>query len=105
MPRARPFAFVKGAIGLIAVVALWDQLRRPAGQHTWHGRVAGVPYDFRPPTLERAKAKLWDRSNPSLLAPHLWGIGWTVNLYRLAHPLEEPAKPPVRAPRIPRLFR
>jgi hypothetical protein len=60
------------------------ELRKPAEQRTWHGRVAGVvPYDLRPPTLARFRAALWDPTNPSLLAPHAFGVGWTVNQARV----------------------
>lgn len=74
--------------GAAVVAALADQLRRPAAERTWHGRVAGVPYDFRRPTLARLRATFWNPDNPSLLAPHVFGVGWSVNLYRLAHPKE-----------------
>jgi hypothetical protein len=77
-------------LGLVAIAAVKDQLGRPAESRTWHGRIAGVPYDFRPPSMERARAKVWDETNPSLLAPTLFGIGWSINLYRLAHPLSGP---------------
>lgn len=73
-------------IGAAVVAALADQLRRPAAERTWHGRVAGVPYDFRRPTLARLRATFWNPDNPSLLAPHAFGVGWSVNLYRLTHP-------------------
>lgn len=73
-------------VGAAVVAALADQLRRPAGERTWHGRVAGIPYDFRPPTVARLRDTFWNPDNPSLLAPHAFGVGWSVNLYRLAHP-------------------
>jgi hypothetical protein len=71
----------------LTAAAAADQFRRPPEQRTWTGRVAGVPYDFRPPTVERALAKVWDPENPSLIAPTVWGVGWTINFYRLVHPL------------------
>jgi hypothetical protein len=33
-----------------------------------------------PPTLARFRAALWNPANPSLLALHPFGVGWTVNL-------------------------
>jgi hypothetical protein len=70
----------------VALAAAQEQLSRPPNERTWYGRIAGVPYDFRIPTAESIRAKVWDKNNPSLLAPTLFGVGWSINLYRLAHP-------------------
>lgn len=80
--------FLLAAVAAIAGTAFVEQLRLAPPERTWHGRIAGVPYDFRKPTAERSLAKLWNPDNPSICAPTLWGVGWTVNLYRLAHPLQ-----------------
>ena len=72
----------------ISAIAAVDQLRRPVNERTWHGRVAGVPYDFRAPTVDGIIEKIWNPENPSIWAPTIWGVGWSFNLYRLAHPLE-----------------
>lgn len=72
----------------LTAAAVYDQARRPPNERTWHGRVAGVPYDFRRPTLDEALEKLWNPDNPSICAPTLFGVGWSINLYRLAHPFE-----------------
>ena len=81
---------MKGLVRLIrlvailsAVAAVVQQLRRPKEQRTWTGRVAGIPYDFRPPTLERARQRWWNPNNPSLFGPHMFGVGWSVNLYQV----------------------
>ncbi|HMO11142.1 MAG TPA: hypothetical protein PKB06_06500 [Actinotalea sp.] len=66
----------------LAAVAVAQELRKPAEDRTWHGTVAGfVPYDFRMPTLERLKQRLWDPEG-SLIGPHVFGVGWTVNVGR-----------------------
>jgi hypothetical protein len=70
-----------GAVLVGAVVV--TELRKPAAERTWQGRLAGVPYDLRPPTLHRLRARLWDPDNPALLVPHAFGIGWTINVARL----------------------
>jgi Family of unknown function (DUF5808) len=71
------------AAGLL-VGAVVTELRKPAEQRTWHGRVVGgVPYDLRPPTLARFRAALWDPSKRSVLVPHPFGVGWTVNVARV----------------------
>ena len=64
------------ALGIAAVV---KELRRPADERTWNGTVA-VPYDFRMPTLERAKERLWNPEAPSFVGPRVFGVGWTLNV-------------------------
>jgi hypothetical protein len=72
-----------GAVLVGAVVV--TELRKPADERTWRGALGGVvPYDLRPPTLERFRDALWNPENPALLVPHPMGIGWTVNFARLA---------------------
>jgi hypothetical protein len=77
-------AVVVGA-SLLTGAAVVQQLRRPPRERTWQGRVLGLPYDLRPPTLQRIRATLWNPHNPSLLVPRAFGIGWSINLYRLLH--------------------
>jgi len=72
------------AFGLV-VAALIDQLRRDPEERTWEGSVAGiVPYDFRMPTLERARSRWWNTDDDRLFVPQVFGVGWTINLARLA---------------------
>jgi Family of unknown function (DUF5808) len=77
---------VLGLLGLLVGSAVSQQLLRPPEGRTWQGRILGIPYDFRPPTWDRVRASFWNKDNPSVLAPHAFGIGWTVNLYRLLPP-------------------
>jgi hypothetical protein len=78
------------AFGLV-VAALIDQLRRDPEERTWEGSVAGiVPYDFRMPTLERARSRWWNTDDDRLFVPQVFGVGWTINLARLAR-LARPA--------------
>lgn len=63
--------------------AVVKELRRPAAERTWQGRIAGLPYDFRPPTAERVRAEFWAPDNQALFTPHAFGIGYGVNLARL----------------------
>ena len=68
----------------LAVVAIVEQLRRPSEERTWEGTVIGfVPYDFRPPTIERARSRWWNPDEPRLFVPQVFGVGWTINLARL----------------------
>ena len=69
----------------ITLVALAQELRKPKEQRTWHGRALGVvPYDFRPPTLERVRRAFWNPSDPRVLTPRAVGVGWSVNIPALA---------------------
>ena len=71
------------AIGF-TIAAIVRELRLPAAQRTWHGLVAGVvPYDFRPPTVARARERLWSPDTPGIVVPTVFGVGWTVNLGRV----------------------
>ena len=72
------------ALGLI-VSAVIEQLRRDPNERTWEGAVGGiVPYDFRMPTLARARSRWWNTDDERLFVPQVFGVGWTVNLARLA---------------------
>ena len=47
-----------------------------------HPRFLGIPYDFRWPTWRRARQRLWNPGGP-MLAPHIWGWGYTLNFAHL----------------------
>lgn len=71
----------------LVAAALKDQLRLPSAERTWHGKIAGrIPYDFRPPTLERLRDTFWNKHTAEILVPQAFGIGWTINLYPLFYP-------------------
>ena len=76
---------IGGLTAALTVAAIVRELRLPPESRTWNGRIFGVPYDFRPPTVERVRSKLWNKDNPSILSPTIFGVGWTVNLYQLAN--------------------
>ncbi len=75
-------------VGLVLVgAAILDQMRLPADQRTWQGTLWGIiPYDFRVPTIERIRAKIWNKDTSRVLMPHIFGVGWSVNFYPLLHP-------------------
>jgi hypothetical protein len=67
--------------------ALISELRKPAGERTWEGRIARkIPYDLRRPTLARIRQRLWNPADRRILVPTVFGVGWTVNLGRLLKP-------------------
>jgi hypothetical protein len=77
-------------IGLV-VAALVEQLRRPPDERTWEGTVADiVPYDFRMPTIERARLRWWNPDEHRLFVPQVFGVGWTLNFAQLARLLRHP---------------
>jgi len=69
----------------LAALAVVQQLLRPRDERTWQGRVLGVPYDFRVPTVARIRQRLWAPEDPHLLTPRVLGVGWTLNVGRLVH--------------------
>ena len=70
-------------IGL-AAAAVVKELRTPTSERQWHGTVAGfVPYDFRAPTVDRFKERLWAPDDEHLITPQPFGVGWTVNVGRV----------------------
>jgi hypothetical protein len=61
--------------------ALYQELRKPDAERTWHGKVAGVvPYDFRLPTIERLRKAYWDPESEVIFSDHVFGVGWAVNI-------------------------
>jgi hypothetical protein len=67
----------------LAVVSILDQLGRRPEDRDWHGRILGVPYDYRIPTVARVRASLWNPEDERIIVPLVFGIGWTLNLYQL----------------------
>jgi hypothetical protein len=67
----------------VAVAAVAEQMRLPAEERTWNGRIYGVPYDFRAPSLHRAAMSWWNPEDKALFTPQPFGIGWVINLHRL----------------------
>ena len=83
---AKPRSRWRGlGLGLILIgTAVAVELRKPAEERTWEGRIAGlVPYDLRPPTLARVRERLWNPTDRHIFVPTVFGVGWTVNFGRL----------------------
>ena len=80
--RLRKLASVIG-MGL-AGAAVIEQLRKPAAERTWHGYLCDrVPYEFRPPTVERLRQAYWAPDDPHIFTDTPFGVGWSLNLGRL----------------------
>ncbi len=82
--------FIMGvSMGLIAA-AVYQELRKPPEERTWHGRIGGLmPYDFRPPTPERLREAYWNPGEPRIFTDRVLGIGWALNFYSLLQRLSE----------------
>jgi hypothetical protein len=68
---------------VLAIVAILDQLGRQPEDRDWNGRVVGVPYDFRMPSINRLLERVWNPNDERIIVPQVFGLGWTVNLYQL----------------------
>lgn len=71
--RTAVFAAVAGAV--------YRELRKPAEERTWHGKLLGVvPYDFRIPSLDQLRQSYWNPRSPKLITERPLGIGWAINI-------------------------
>ena len=87
--KARSSGPIKFLMMILTGVALLQELRNPSDQRTWHGVVAGfVPYDFRMPTVDRVRERLWDPEG-AVVQPSVFGVGWTVNFGRVIAALRD----------------
>lgn len=63
------------------IAAVYQELKKPPAERTWHGKVAGfIPYDFRIPSPERVKAAYWDPASDTVFTDRVVGVGWAVNI-------------------------
>ncbi len=84
-----PINIIFSTLFLVFVaIAIVEQMRRPPEERTWYGKIAGIPYDFRIPTVERIRATFWNKDTSQVLVPQVFGIGWSINLYPIIHPEE-----------------
>jgi hypothetical protein len=47
------------------------------------GRFLGIPSDWRRPTWQRFRSRVWNPDEPRLFVPRAFGWGYAVNLARL----------------------
>ncbi len=86
---ASPINIIFSIVFLIyVVIAITQQLQRPLEERTWYGKIAGIPYDFRLPTVERIRAAFWNKDTSQIFLPQAFGIGWSINMYPIIHPKE-----------------
>lgn len=80
---------VRAALLFLTLAAVAQELSKPEGERTWHGRVAGVPYDFRIPTPRRFRDAYWNPNDDRIFTERVVGIGWAINFARLIPRLQE----------------
>lgn len=81
---------VRAAVFGLVVAAVATELSKPAEERTWHGKVLDVvPYDFRPPTLQRFREAYWNPDSDSLFSDRVFGVGWAVNFHRAKTLMED----------------
>jgi len=49
------------------------------------GTFWGMPYDWRAPTSERIRERLWNKNSHKLFTPKVFGWGYDINFYELFH--------------------
>jgi hypothetical protein len=75
------------------LAAVLRELRLPREQRTWHGMLMGVvPYDLRPPTMDRFVRTFWNPEQEAVLGPTAFGVGWGVNAAALVRLLGAPER-------------
>lgn len=75
--------FWRLALAIIGVIAVIQELRKPPGERTWHGKVAQmVPYDFCMPTMGRVRSTYWNPEGP-IITGKVFGVGWAPNFWAL----------------------
>ena len=73
---------------IYVAIVITQQLQRPPEERTWYGKIAGIPYDFRIPTVERISSTFWNKDTSQIFLPQVFGIGWSINMYPIIHPKE-----------------
>jgi uncharacterized protein DUF5808 len=80
---------LRAAILFLTLAAVAQELNKPESERQWHGRIAGVPYDFRFPTPKRFRDAYWNPDDPRIFTDKVVGLGWAVNFARLIPGLQE----------------
>jgi len=77
------YRLARTAVWLAFFAAIYQELKKPDAERTWHGKVGGVvPYDFRLPTFERLREAYWNPDSDEIFSERVFGVGWAVNLHR-----------------------
>ncbi len=80
---------VRAILVLLFAAAIYQEMSKPPEERRWHGKVANlVPYDFRFPTKERIRQRLWNPDDERIFTEHVFGVGWAINFYALLDRLD-----------------
>jgi Family of unknown function (DUF5808) len=84
--RVRQSGFLVSAASPIRTSAASNAVRQTqVVEMTWHGSIVGfVPYDLRMPSAARFRERLWAPEDSRVFTPQVFGVGWTVNIGRVA---------------------
>ena len=75
------------------IAAIYQELRKPPAERTWHGKVGGlIPYDFRVPSVEKVRSAYWDPTSDTVFTEKVIGVGWAVNIPVLLRKLQQAAE-------------
>lgn len=65
--------------------AIYTEMRLPAEERTWHGKLLGfVPYDFRLPSPAKLMRAWWNPGSNQLFGDTPFGVGWSINMAAVA---------------------
>ena len=62
------------------------------------GRILNVPYDFRMPTMERLRRRVWSPDESRVFTPAVFGVGWSLNFFQVVRQLRGDASPDDKPP-------
>lgn len=51
--------------------------------HDRRGRFLGIPYDWRRPTAQRSRERMWNPDDRRVIVPRAYGWGYSVNFAAL----------------------
>ena len=85
----KPSRLIRTVVLALAAAAVAQELSKPEAERTWHGRVLGVPYDFRWPTWQRVRDAYWNPTDQRILTDRVVGVGWAVNFAQLVPRVRE----------------
>ena len=75
--------FIQATLLTVTLAAVCQELEKPEEERHWHGRVGFIPYDFRPPTIQKIKDTFWNPESTSVFMLEICGVGWAVNFHAL----------------------
>lgn len=66
-------------VGILALSAIFKEWSQPRWMRSGAGDVLGIPYDFRRPSTDDLKERLWNPEG-TVVTPPAWGVGFALNV-------------------------